>query len=98
MLSGLGFLFSYGTRRFGIAAGLLDYGFAGFALLLLAGVATHQLSLVQLLPLGADQPNLRLLSTPGVERHPLGLGFAKRQPGRGHDRADNGGARHGGGD
>ncbi len=63
MLSGLGFLFSYGMRRLGIAAGLLDYGFAGLALLLLAGVATHQVSLVQLLPLGADQPNLRLLAT-----------------------------------
>ncbi len=63
MLSGLGFLFSYGMRRLGIAAGLLDYGFAGLALLLLAGVATRQISLVQLLPLGADQPSLRLLST-----------------------------------
>lgn len=63
MLSGLGFLFSYGMRRLGIAAGLLDYGFAGLALLLLAAVATHQVSLVQLLPLGADQPNLRLLAT-----------------------------------
>ncbi len=63
MLSGLGFLFSYGMRRLGIAAGLLDYGFAGLALLLLAGVATHQVSLVQLLPLGADQPSLRLLAT-----------------------------------
>ena len=63
MLSGLGFLFSYGVRRFGIAPGLLDYGFAGFALLLLAAVATHQISLMQLLPLGADQPSLRLLAT-----------------------------------
>ncbi len=62
LLSGLGFLFSYGARRLHIASGLLDYGFAGFAVLLLAGVATHQLSLVQLLPLGADQPNLQLLS------------------------------------
>ena len=63
MLSGLGFLFSYGMRRLGIAAGLLDYGFAGLALLLLAAVATHQVSLLQLLPLGADQPGLRLLAT-----------------------------------
>ncbi len=63
MLSALGFLFSYGVRRLGISAGLLDYGFAGLALLILAGIATHQLSLVQLLPLGADQPNLRLLAT-----------------------------------
>lgn len=63
MLSGLGFLFSYGVRRLGIAAGLLDYGFAGLALLILAGIATHQLSLVQLLPVGADQPSLRLLAT-----------------------------------
>ena len=63
MLSGLGFLFSYGCRRFGISPHMLDYGFAGFALVLLALVATHQISLVQFLPVGADQPSLRLLST-----------------------------------
>ena len=63
MLSGLGFLFSYGCRRFGISPHVLDYGFAGFALVLLALVAAHQISLVQLLPVGADQPSLRLLST-----------------------------------
>ena len=62
MLSGLGFLFSYGSRRLGIVSSLLDYGFAGFALILLACIATHQLSLVQFLPAGADRPDLRLLS------------------------------------
>lgn len=62
LVSGLGFLFSYGCRRFGIAPRLLDYGFAGFALVLLACALTHQPFLLQLLPLGADRPDLRLLS------------------------------------
>jgi transglutaminase-like putative cysteine protease len=62
MLSGLGFLFSYGSRRFGIASRTLDFGFAGVVVILLACVAAKQFNPVQLLPLGADQPNLRLLS------------------------------------
>jgi transglutaminase-like putative cysteine protease len=62
MLSGLGFLFSYGSRRFGIAPRTLDFGFAAIAVILLACVASRQFNPVQLLPLGADQPNLRLLS------------------------------------
>lgn len=62
MLSGLGFLFSYGCRRFGIAPRLLDYGFAGFAAVLLACIAAKVLNVVQLLPLGADLPDLRLMS------------------------------------
>ena len=62
MLAGLGFLFSYGSRQFGIAARTLDYGFAALAVLLLAAIVTRQLSPEQLLPLGADRPDLRLLS------------------------------------
>ena len=61
MLSGLGFLFSYGCRRLRIAPRTLDYGFAGAAAILLACIATKQINAVQLLPLGADGPGLRLL-------------------------------------
>jgi len=62
LLSGLGFLFSYGSRRLGITPRTLDYGFAGIILVLLACVAARQFDLVQLLPLGADRPDLRLMS------------------------------------
>jgi len=62
MLSGLGFLFSYGCRRFGISPRTLDYGFAGFVAILLACVAAKALNVMQLLPLGADRPDLRLMS------------------------------------
>ncbi len=62
MLAGLGFLFSYGSRRLGIAAQTLDYGFAAVVLILLALVAAGQIPFQQLLPLGADRPDLRLLS------------------------------------
>ncbi len=62
LLSGLGFLFSYGARRLRIASGVLDYGFAGAALLLLAGILSHQIAPVQFLPVGADRPEMRLMS------------------------------------
>jgi len=61
-VAGLGFLFSYGCRRLGVAPKLLDYGFAGLVLILLACILTHQPFLLQLLPVGADQPGLSLLS------------------------------------
>ena len=62
LLSGLGFLFSYGCRRFGISPRTLDYVFAGFVAILLACAAANQFNAVQLLPLGADRPDLRLMS------------------------------------
>ena len=61
-VAGLGFLFSYGCRRLHIAPKVLDYGFAAFALFLLACILTRQPFLQQLLPVGADRPDLRLLS------------------------------------
>ena len=62
MLSGLGFLFSYGSRRLRIAPRALDFGFAAAALLALACVAFGQINVVQLLPLGADRRDLQLMS------------------------------------
>ena len=62
LLAGLGFLFSYGSRRLGIPAKQIDFGFAALALLLLAAFAGGQLAWEQFLPLGADNPNLRLLA------------------------------------
>ena len=61
LLTGLGFLFSYGSRRLGINAHLVDIGFAALALLLLAAFGTGQVSPQQFLPEGADVPQLRLL-------------------------------------
>ena len=62
MLSGLGVLFSYGSRRLELAPRLLDYGFAGFLAILLVCAAARQFDLVQLLPLGADRNDQRLMS------------------------------------
>ena len=63
LLTGLGFLFSYGSRHLGIKAQGVDLGFGAVLLLLLAGVITGQVVLEQFLPNGADNPALRLLST-----------------------------------
>ena len=62
MLSGMGFVLSYGSRRFGIAARTLDVGFAAIVLIGLALAAAGQFSPEQFLPVGADRPDLRLLS------------------------------------
>ena len=62
LLAGLGFLFSYGSRRLGIPAKQIDFGFAALVLLLLAAFAGGQLAWEQFLPSGADNPNLRLLA------------------------------------
>ena len=62
LLAGLGFTFSYGCRRFGIAPRVLDYGFAALIAVLLALFALKQFSPMQLLPLGADRSDERLLS------------------------------------
>ena len=62
LLAGLGFLFSYGSRRLGIPAKQIDFGFAALIVLLLAAFTTGQLAWEQFLPLGADNPNLRLLA------------------------------------
>ncbi len=61
LLAGLGFLFSYGSRRLGINATLVDLGFAGVILLLMAGLATGQISPQQFLPEGVNVPQMRLL-------------------------------------
>jgi len=61
LLAGLGFLFSYGSRRLGINANLVDIGFGVLALLLLAALAAGQISPQQFLPNGADVPQMRLL-------------------------------------
>lgn len=62
LVASLGFLFSYGCRRLGIAPKMLDYGFAGLVLILLVCILTRQSFLLQLLPVGADRPELRLLA------------------------------------
>ena len=62
MLSGVGFLFSYGSRRLGLTSRILDYGLAGLVAVLIACAAARQFDLVQLLPLGADRNDLRLMS------------------------------------
>ncbi len=62
LLSGLGFLFSYGSRRLGIAPRTLDFGFAAVVVIALACIAAGQLNVVQLLPIGADRRDLQLMS------------------------------------
>jgi len=62
LLAALGFLLSYGARRLGLKPQGLDFGFAVLLLLGLAAVATGQVDLEQFLPLGADNPGLRLMS------------------------------------
>jgi len=62
LLAGLGFLLSYGARRFGLKPQGLDFGFAAALGLGLAAVATGRVNLEQFLPLGADNPGLRLMS------------------------------------
>lgn len=62
LLSTLGFVFSYGSRRLGFKAQNLDFGFAAGLALLLGGLLTGQFFLEQLLPLGASDQTLRLLS------------------------------------
>lgn len=61
MLSGLGFVFSYGSRRLGINANWVDTGFAALLLLVVAAFAGGQIVPQQFLPEGADTPQMRLL-------------------------------------
>ena len=60
-LSVLGLALSYGARRFRVPAGVLDGLVVGLLLLLLA-LGTRALPVEALLPVGADQGQLRLLS------------------------------------
>lgn len=62
LLSALGFVFSYGSRLLGIRPAAVYLGFGAVVLLLLAGVAAGQVAPEQFLPLGADNPILRLLA------------------------------------
>lgn len=62
LLAGLGFLLSYGARRRGLKPQALDFGFAAALGLGLVAVTTGQINLEQFLPLGADNPGLRLMS------------------------------------
>ena len=61
LLVGLGFVFSYGSRRLSIRPQIVDFGFAAVLLLLLAGIAGGQIALEQFLPVGADAPNLHII-------------------------------------
>jgi len=61
-LTGLGIVFSYGSRQMGIKSQTVDFGFAAVILLLLAGIVGGQIVLEQFLPVGADTPNLHILS------------------------------------
>lgn len=63
LLTGLGFLFSYGCRQLGIKPLGVDLGFVAVIGLIAAGLGTGQVALEQFLPYGADSPALRLLST-----------------------------------
>jgi len=62
LLTVLGFVFSYGSRQLGIKSQVVDFGVAAVLLLLLAGIVGGQVVLEQFLPVGADTPNLRILS------------------------------------
>ena len=62
LLTALGFVFSYGSRQLGIKSRAVDFGFAAVLLLLLGGIIGGQIVLEQFLPVGADTPNLRILS------------------------------------
>ena len=62
LLTGLGFVFSYGSRQMGIKSQTIDFGFAAVVLVLLAGIASGQIVLEQFLPVGADNASLRLLA------------------------------------
>ena len=61
LLSGLGFIFSYGSRRLGINANWVDAGFAALVLLVIAAFAGGQIAPQQFMPEGADTPQMRLL-------------------------------------
>ena len=63
LLSGLGFIFSYGSRRLGINANWVDTGFAALVLLVIAAFAGGQIAPQQFMPEGADTPQIRLLCT-----------------------------------
>ena len=62
LLSGLGVLFSLGSRQLGIRPQTVDLGFAALVLLLGAGIVSGQVVLEQFLPVGADNNILRLIS------------------------------------
>lgn len=62
LLTALGFVFSYGSRRLGIKSQVVDLGVVAVLLLLLAGIVGGQIVLEQFLPVGADSPNLFILS------------------------------------
>ena len=62
LLAGLGFLFSYGCRRLGVPPRAIDIGFSALLIGVLALIAFGQFNPVQLLPLGADRNDLRLMS------------------------------------
>ena len=61
-LSGLGLALSYGARRFKVPSGVLDGLVVGLLLLLLAALALRALPVEELLPVGADKGELRLLA------------------------------------
>ena len=62
LLTGLGFLFSYGSRQMGIKPQGIIFGFFVVLLLILAGFATGQVVLDQFLPYGADTSELHIVS------------------------------------
>lgn len=62
LLTLLGFVFSYGSRHLGIKPQAADFGFAAVILLLLTGIVSGQIVPAQFLPVGADTPNLHILT------------------------------------
>lgn len=63
LLTLLGFVFSYGSRYLGVKPLVVDLGIGAVTLLLLASIVGGQVVLEQFLPLGADNPSLRLIAT-----------------------------------
>ena len=61
LLTGLGFVFSYGCRRLGIRSQVVDFGLVAVVVLLLAGIVGGHISLEQFLPVGSDAPNFHLI-------------------------------------
>ena len=61
LLAGLGFLFSYGSRRLEINATGVDIGFGALVLLVVAAFAGGQVVPQQFLPVGADGSQMQLL-------------------------------------
>ncbi len=97
LLTGLGFLFSFGSRRLGISSRFVDFGFVALALLLLAAVGAGQFALGAISAGRGGPGRSASAGDAGLGRHALDVGFAKRCPGHADDGSGHGGAGAGGG-